>query len=68
MLRTILLAAAATAACLTLPTVASAAAAAALTNPAEVLTPAQRSRFARAQASDKTVVIRTPEEVAATPP
>ncbi|MFL5295489.1 MAG: M1 family metallopeptidase [Phenylobacterium sp.] len=40
----------------------------ALTNPAEVLTPAQRSRFARAQASDKTVVIRTPEEVAATPP
>ena len=39
-----------------------------LTNPQEVLTPAQRARLAEARASDKTVLIRTPEEVAATPP
>jgi aminopeptidase N len=40
----------------------------ALTNPQEVLTPEQRARYERARASDKTVVIRTPQEVAATPP
>ncbi|HEX5264728.1 MAG TPA: M1 family peptidase, partial [Phenylobacterium sp.] len=40
----------------------------ALVNPAEVLTPEQRARFDRAKASDKTVLIRTPEEVAKTPP
>ncbi|MBS0360571.1 MAG: M1 family peptidase [Proteobacteria bacterium] len=40
----------------------------ALTNPGEVLSAEQRARFDRAKASDKTVVIRTPEEVAATPP
>jgi hypothetical protein len=40
----------------------------ALVNPQEVLTPAQRARFERAKSSDKTVLIRTPEEVAATPP
>jgi len=39
----------------------------ALTNPQEVLTPPQRARLDRARASDKTVLIRTPEEVAATP-
>jgi hypothetical protein len=38
-----------------------------LTNPAEVLTPGQRARLAQAKLSDRTVVIRTPEEVAATP-
>lgn len=40
----------------------------ALTNPNEVLSAEQRARFDRARASDRTVVIRTPEEVAATPP
>jgi hypothetical protein len=40
----------------------------ALTNPAEVLSAPQRSRLDKARASDKTVVIRTAEEVAATPP
>ena len=40
----------------------------ALVNAAEVLTPEQRARFERARASDRTVVIRTPQEVAATPP
>ncbi|THD61091.1 MAG: M1 family peptidase [Phenylobacterium sp.] len=40
----------------------------ALTNPGEVLSAEQRARFDRAKASDKTVLIRTPEEVAATPP
>ncbi|MFI4949493.1 MAG: M1 family metallopeptidase [Caulobacterales bacterium] len=40
----------------------------ALTNPQDVLTPEQRARFERARTSDKTVLIRTPEEVAATPP
>jgi hypothetical protein len=39
----------------------------ALTNPQEVLTAEQRARFERARASDKTVLIRTPEEVVATP-
>ena len=39
-----------------------------LTNPQDVLTPAQRARLAQARASDKTVLIRTPQEVAATPP
>jgi hypothetical protein len=39
-----------------------------LTNPQEVLSAAQRARLAQARQSDKTVVIRTPEEVAATPP
>jgi hypothetical protein len=39
-----------------------------LTNPTDVLTPAQRARLAQAHQSDKTVLIRTPEEVAATPP
>lgn len=40
----------------------------ALTNPGEVLTSEQRARFERAKASDKTVLIRSAEEVAATPP
>jgi hypothetical protein len=39
----------------------------ALTNPAEVLSAEQRARWAQARASDKTVLIRTPQEVAATP-
>jgi len=39
----------------------------ALTNPQEVLSAQQRARFERARTSDKTVVIRTPEEVVATP-
>jgi hypothetical protein len=39
----------------------------ALVNAGEVLTAEQRARFDRAKASDKTVLIRTPEEVAATP-
>jgi hypothetical protein len=39
-----------------------------LTNPKEVLSPAQVARLAAARASDKTVMIRTPEDVAATPP
>ncbi|HXB05806.1 MAG TPA: M1 family metallopeptidase [Puia sp.] len=34
-----------------------------LLNPAEVLTPAQQSRLAKARSSDKTVVIRSAEEV-----
>ncbi|MBS0333850.1 MAG: M1 family metallopeptidase [Proteobacteria bacterium] len=40
----------------------------ALANAGEVLSAEQRARFDRAKASDKTVMIRTPEEVAATPP
>jgi hypothetical protein len=40
----------------------------ALTNPAEVLTAEQRARLAQAQTSDRTVMIRTPEEVAAATP
>ncbi|MGZ6018091.1 MAG: M1 family metallopeptidase [Phenylobacterium sp.] len=40
----------------------------ALTNPGEVLSAEQRARWDRARGSDRTVVIRTPEEVAATPP
>src|SRR5437899_590958 len=40
----------------------------ALINPQEVLSAAQRTRLDRARGSDKTVMIRTPEEVAATPP
>lgn len=40
----------------------------ALTNPQEVLSPEQRARLDRAKGSDKTVLIRTPAEVAATPP
>jgi hypothetical protein len=40
----------------------------ALTNPMEVLTPQQQARLAQAASSDKTVLIRTPEEVAAAPP
>jgi aminopeptidase N len=43
------------------------AASGALTNPGEVLTPPQRTRLDKARASDKTVLIRTAEEVAATP-
>jgi len=39
-----------------------------LMNPADVLTPEQRSRLVQAAASDKTVMIRTPDEVAAAPP
>jgi len=39
----------------------------ALTNPKDVLTAQQQARLAQAARSDKTVVIRTPEEVAATP-
>src|SRR5258708_23407029 len=34
-----------------------------LLNPAEVLTPVQLSRLAKAKASDKTVAIRTAEEI-----
>jgi Peptidase family M1 domain len=40
----------------------------ALTNPQEVLTAEQRARLDRARGSDKTVLIRTPEEVLATVP
>jgi hypothetical protein len=40
----------------------------ALTNPQEVLTAEQRSRLERARSSDKTVLIRTPEEVLASVP
>ncbi|MGZ6037929.1 MAG: M1 family metallopeptidase, partial [Phenylobacterium sp.] len=40
----------------------------ALTNPGEVLSAEQRARWDRARGSDRTVVIRTPEEVTATPP
>lgn len=40
----------------------------ALTNPKDVLTAQQQARLAQAAVSDKTVVIRTPEEVAATGP
>lgn len=40
----------------------------ALTNPKDVLTPQQQARLAEAARSDKTVLIRTPEEVAAAPP
>jgi hypothetical protein len=36
-----------------------------LMNPQEVLTPEQRARLAKARASDTTVMIRTPQEVAA---
>lgn len=39
----------------------------ALTNPKDVLTAQQQARLAEAAGSDKTVMIRTPEEVAATP-
>ncbi len=39
-----------------------------LMNPAEVLTPLERARLAQARASDKTVMIRTADEVVATPP
>ena len=38
-----------------------------LANPAEVLTPGQRSGLAAARASDKTVMVRTAEDVAAAP-
>jgi hypothetical protein len=44
------------------------AASGALTNPQEVLSAQQRARLDRARASDKTVLIRTAEEVASTPP
>jgi hypothetical protein len=40
----------------------------ALTNPQEVLTPDERARLAEARTSDKTVMIRTPEEAAAAQP
>ena len=40
----------------------------ALMNPDEVLTPLERARLAQARASDKTVMIRTADEVVATPP
>jgi hypothetical protein len=40
----------------------------ALTNPQEVLTADQRARLERARGSDKTVLIRTPEEVLASVP
>ncbi|PIB95675.1 M1 family metallopeptidase [Caulobacter sp. X] len=40
----------------------------ALTNPKDVLTPQQQARLAQAASSDKTVLIRTPEEVAAALP
>ncbi len=40
----------------------------ALTNPKDVLTPDQQARLEKARASDKTVVIRTPDEVLATKP
>jgi hypothetical protein len=39
-----------------------------LTNPQDVLTPAQRTRLAQAQASDKTVMIRAPDDVASAAP
>ncbi|MDB5429607.1 MAG: Peptidase rane alanine aminopeptidase, partial [Caulobacter sp.] len=39
-----------------------------LTNPKDVLSPDQQARLAQARVSDATVVIRTPEEVKATPP
>jgi len=39
-----------------------------LTNPQEVLSAEQRARLASAKLSDKTILIRTPQEVAATPP
>ncbi len=39
-----------------------------LMNPKDVLTPLQRARLAQARASGATVMIRTPEDVAATPP
>jgi hypothetical protein len=39
-----------------------------LMNPTEVLTPLERARLADARASDKTVMIRTADEVVATPP
>ncbi|HXQ10989.1 MAG TPA: M1 family metallopeptidase [Caulobacteraceae bacterium] len=39
-----------------------------LMNPAEALTPLERARLAQARASDKTVMIRTADEVVATPP
>ena len=39
-----------------------------LANPQEVLSAAERARLERARQSDNTVLIRTPEEVAATPP
>ncbi len=39
-----------------------------LVNPQEVLTPDERARLAQARASDNTVMIRTPEDVASTPP
>jgi hypothetical protein len=39
-----------------------------LENPKEVLSPLELSRLAQAQASDRTVMIRTADEVAATPP
>jgi hypothetical protein len=38
-----------------------------LANPADVLSPAQRQRLAAARSSETTVMIRTPEEVVATP-
>jgi hypothetical protein len=38
-----------------------------LMNPAEVLTPLESARLAQARASDKTVMIRTADEVSATP-
>ena len=40
----------------------------ALTNPNEMLSAEQRARLAQARASDQTVMIRTPADVAATPP
>jgi hypothetical protein len=40
----------------------------ALVNPREVLTPEQQARLAAARLSDKTVMIRTPEEAAAAQP
>ncbi|HEY5008461.1 MAG TPA: M1 family metallopeptidase, partial [Caulobacteraceae bacterium] len=39
-----------------------------LTNPDEVLSPTQRARLDQARASDKTVMIRSPDDVAAAPP
>jgi hypothetical protein len=39
-----------------------------LINPQEVLTPAQRSRLEAARVSDRTVMIRTPEDIAAAGP
>ncbi len=40
----------------------------ALTNPDEVLTATEKSRLAAARTSDKTVMIRTADDIAATPP